>query len=479
MKPNILWIMTDEQRPDSISAYDRRWARTPHIDRLAEEGVLFDSAYCPSPMCIPSRTSVLTGLYPHETGVWQNAENPQARTDLRDLVNSFAAAGYRTASFGKQHYELPERPFDTEEMIVLTDRVGYTDYASEYDAGAYGAVRFGGPTPWILGGAFPGTAEETSEAEVVRRGLKWLGEGDRSRPFFLRLSFNGPHTPVVPPKPWDEAIEPESLPEETRLEEGAPLWLQSLATEYAGLDRLPAGSLQTVRRSYYGYAAYLDHLVGTVVEALVAAGVIDETVVVYTSDHGTHLGDHGLVQKQTFYEQVATVPLIIRPPAGLARPSAKGTRLAAPIETRLVLPTLLTMCGLDRADAAGSDRDHSPRTSARNLAAQNRDSEPDNRRDGERAAEIAEAVLSGGEPTLKPVFSEYSLNPAVIRTHDRLAMARDGRWKLAVNLDAVDEGALYDLHQDPAEVDNLFHAAEHHRTRSRLEGLIATHVGSA
>lgn len=468
MRPNVLWIMTDEQRPDSISVYDDRWARTPNIDRLAHEGVVFESAYCPSPMCIPSRTSMLTGLYPHETGVWQNAENPGARTDIRDLVRAFAAAGYQTASFGKQHYELPNAPFGTEEMIVLTERVGYTDYGSEYEATDFGAVRFAGPTPWILGGTFPGTAEDTSEAEVVRRGLRWLANAVPSQPFFLRLSFNGPHTPVVPPAPWDEVMEPEVVPQETRLEEEAPLWLQRLATEYAGLDRLPAGTLQKVRRSYYGYAAFLDHLVGTVLEALSAMGVSDETIVVYTSDHGTHLGDHGLVQKQTFYEQVATVPFVVRPSAGLASRSASGARIATPVETRLMLPALSAMCEVGVDDGVPTD--------AQSTGGEPRGGKPGDVMRRRRAAEIAEAVASGREPAAEPVFSEYSLNPAVIRTHERLVLVRDGKWKLSMNVDADEQGALYDLHEDPQEVRNLFGAAEHGETRSRLERLIAAHL---
>ena len=178
-KLNVLWLMTDEQRSDSLGIYGSPWAHTPNLDRLARDGTVFRNAVTPSPVCIPARTSLLTGLYPGQLGVWQNAENPHAVDTCTFLTSAFAEAGYATASFGKQHYYQGSndgQAFEEETDLILTDRVHYTSYGEGFDIERFEGIRFDGPTPWILGGRFPGDMQHTSEAAVVRQSLRWLEE---------------------------------------------------------------------------------------------------------------------------------------------------------------------------------------------------------------------------------------------------------------------------------------------------------------
>lgn len=440
--PPILWIITDEQRCDSLGCYAGPWAHTPHFDRLARSGTLFTTAVAAAPMCVPARTSILHGDYPSSTGVWQNEDNPHARDDLHSLVRLFESAGYRTASFGKQHYRLAEPAFSEEVMITTSDLVGYTDYHERFDPAAYGAIRYPGPTPWILGGRFPGGQEQTSEARVVREALLWLEGQEADRPLFLRLSFNGPHTPVTPPAPFDSIVDPDSPAETEEPREGEPAWLQQLKTRYSGSHLLSPDDIRGIRRSYYGYVAFIDDLLGRFLEEPAVRARLKDAVVVYTSDHGTHLGDYGMVQKQSFYEPVVKVPFFFRCPGRVA----SGAVLETPVEVRWMLPALLDLLGIQGAAEPG-------------------------------AAALAEALRGGTEPPGVPVFSEMTLNPRILRTHERLVMVRDGPLKLTLNADGPEsEEALYDLRDDPWERRNRAEDPRYREARRRLRRLIRRHL---
>ena len=217
-RPNILWLMTDEQRADSMGYEGTPWARTPNLDRVARAGTRFSAAYTPSPVCVPARACMLTGRAGSSIGVlsnhhWLNLDDP------RFLTWQLAAAGYQVASFGKQHYNCFWRAFDTEAPLAPDERVHYYHYQVAVDAREAGVVRYdGGRWPWLFAGRYPGTVDDTPEAQAVRGALDWLraapgkgGDRDRSRPFFLRVSFRAPHTPVVTPAPFDTMIDPEAI----------------------------------------------------------------------------------------------------------------------------------------------------------------------------------------------------------------------------------------------------------------------------
>ncbi len=445
MPPNILWMMTDEQRCDSLGCYGSSWARTPVLDRLATGGTLFENAITPAPVCVPARRSILTGQGPPETGVWYNHDAPQCPTFL---TRPFREAGYATASFGKQHYGCrTSRAFEHEEQIVLSNAVHYFHYAEPYRHEVYDVIRYpeDGRYPWIFGGRFPESSDRTSEARAVERAIRWLRSLPASTPFFLRVSFNGPHTPVAPPAPYDRLIREEDIrlpPEAEPLPPSAPNWLREVIHPKAGAFRLTAAQIRAMRRYYYGEVAFLDSMFGRVLEEIGRIRALDDTIIVFVSDHGTHLGDCGLVQKQTFYEPVVTVPFFIRFPGTIPA----GARIRTPVETRSLLPTLLELCGLDLPGQCA-------RLSLR----------PD--------------IENGEGPPLRPVFSAFTTGSFGERHTDRLGMVRFGDWKLTLCADpAPTDVTLVNLAEDPCERTNLAGRPEVRATERELRTLLLDHL---
>lgn len=456
-KPHILWLMTDEQRTDSLGCYGSPWARTPNLDRLASRGVLFRHAVTPSPMCGPARVSLLTGRMPHETGVW-NHHVPARSYD--HWIGRFREAGYRTAAFGKLHHFSDRPVFETEREVVLTEHVHYFRYAERYREEAYGAIRFPGPSPWLLGGKFPADAGQTQEATMVREAIRWLEDRkEEDGPFFLKLSFNGPHTPVTPPAPYDawigegSAAWPDAVMSPAS---GEPRWLQLLRDRYAGTaGRLAEDRLRAARRAYYGYVSFLDAQFGILLDWLEAKGLLDDTLIAFVSDHGTHIGDYGLVQKQTFYAPVAEVPFVVAGPAGRI---AQGIRLETPVETRLLLPLLAELAGVSGERG---------RESAAVVGAA-----------AEAAKELRNAVARGVEPAARPVFSELRLNPPEVGHDGRLVLVRDGRLKLSLCLDPKPHDVfMTDLSKDPYETVNVCGDPAYRAERDRLIDCVFNGLG--
>jgi arylsulfatase A-like enzyme len=442
--PNVLWLMTDEQRTDSLGCYGSAWARTPTLDRLAAEGVRFEVALTPAPVCAPARSSILTGWYPNELGFWYNG-SPLERQAL-PLTKAFELAGYRTASFGKHHSLVSEDPpFQTQVDLVLSDEVDYFGYAERWNQEEFDVVQYPPePFAWVLAGRFPGDPALASEAQAVAGAKAWLGSLPADRPFLLRLAFNGPHTPVVPPAPFDTCIDPDEIglpPREPELPAGAPQWLHDLAA-FSSAGRLTDAQIRRARQAYYGEVAYLDHLIADLLAWLDERGLLENLVVVFCSDHGTHLGDFGLVQKQTFFDPAVNVPYLFWGP-GIVRPRPP---VGTPVELRSLLPTLLDLAGLD---------------------------------DGEHVedASLAPVLRDGVDPDPRPVFSELTLGSFGIRHRDRLVLVRDGRWKLSACLDPEPgELLLVDLDRDPTERENLADDPDAAQVRERLLALAVEHV---
>jgi arylsulfatase len=428
-KPCILWLMTDEQRPDSLGCYGSRWAFTPHLDDLAAEGVLLESAYTPSPVCVPARSSLLTGRYGSSTGVLHN--EARLPSDSQLLTWSFQDAGYQTASFGKKHYFFAGRQaFECEGGGATDDVVSAESYAKGYDSAARDAL-FYPDLParklrrrWILAGRFPAPREKSAEARNVNLALEWLERLDPSRPFLLRLSLNAPHTPVVAPSEFLARIDPDKIdlpfPAEVELA-GKPERQRVHLRDFQGALCFTRAEIRRLRHYYYARAAFADEEIGRLLTAMRRRGLLDDTIVVFTSDHGTHLGDQGLVQKQTFYEQVATVPYLFWWRASLPR----GKRLRTPVNTISLLPTLAGLAGVKL-------------------------------RVGHEAEDLSAAIAGGVEPPARPVFSEIQFGYQGYRDGDRQVMIRHGRWKLSRFSVGAPDGELYDLDADPRESANLF-----------------------
>ena len=435
---NVVWIMTDEQRADALGCYGSAWARSPHIDRLAQTGVRFAHAYTPSPLCVPARTIMLTGQRPQRHGVWSNAELGTALES--NLIERFRDAGYATASFGKSHYSCYQQSpfFEVEREHLYSAAVQPEGYCKGYAEADYGAVKYPSPyTSWILAGRFPEAAEQTSEWQATSDALQWLRQrrrgADNPRPFLLRVSYNGPHTPVTPVAEFLDLIDPEliDIPDGELWDRSAwPVWYARYIHEYQRSDRLSRGQIRTIRHHYYAQCAFVDSQVGRLMRYLQESGLAQTTIVAFCSDHGTHLGDYGLVQKQTFFEPVVRVPLIVSVP-GLRHTTVNaGCTLQTPVSIARLVPTLLSLCGLN------SDCDYAP---------------------------LSVALQRGSEPPAEAVVSEYTLGSIArwgLECPDRLRMVREGPWKLCYSLDNRAAGLLYNLQQDPLEQRNRFDEPE-------------------
>jgi len=445
-RPNVLWLMTDEQRTDSLGCYGSPWAATPNLDRLAREGAIYRHAVTPAPVCVPARLSLFTGQYPSRTGIWWNRH--RHHLDLPHLTAPLIEAGYASASFGKQDFHTLRPAFALEEPHVLSDAVHYYHYAEQYDAAAHGVVQYPPePYPWIFGGRYPEPAEHTAEAGVVRAAQGWLEALPADRPFLLRLSFNGPHTPVVPPAPFDTAIAEEAirLPAEAEdLPAGCPEWVGEWLARAASSSRLTPEQISAMRRYYYGEVAYLDSLLGGLLDWMRSRGLLENTIVALASDHGTHLGDYGLVQKQTFYMPVVQVPLLFWYPSAVPA----GRAFETPVESLSLLPTLLEVTGLPVPPCDG--------------------------------VSLAQSLTAGEEPDSRPIYSEFTLGSFDMRPDDRLVMVREGDWRLSCCLDPEPGDVdLCNLAQDPHERCNLHGDPGTEGIEAHLLGLIQAHIEGA
>ena len=429
-RANILWLISDEQRLDSMGYTGTPWARSPNLDRLACTGTRFDAAYTPSPVCVPARACLLCARPSSSIGVYSlhhelSLDNPGF------LTWTFARSGYQTASFGKSHYHCNRNAFDTEGGSTLGDKVGYFAYNVDVDERATGTVVYkGGTVPWMFAGRFPGTIEETPEMNNVRQACAWLDARDPERPFFLRASLNAPHSPVCPPAPFDTMIDenaidiPMDFPDTIAWRSNTE---REHLHEFAGTHRLTTAQIRRARQAYYGHCAFADHVFGALLDRMRDSGDLNNTIIVFMADHGTHLGDHGFFQKQSFYEPSVTVPLFFWGPG-----VPEGAVIHTPVNTGSSLPTLLDLVGVDLPSVAEYPS--------------------------------LGPYLQGKSPEETPVFSEIDYGMYHYRLGHRCVMVRYGKYKLNLFREPRDkqrfsnqeeDRCLFDLESDPGERTNL------------------------
>lgn len=336
-KPNVLWICADDHAAYAIGAYGSTLARTPNIDRLAAGGVRFDRAYCNSPVCTASRQSFLTGRYPRTIGVTQlRTPLPEAEVTLAEM---FAAAGYETAAIGKMHFNSQSgHGFEVVENEGTHARWLARQPKFEPPAGlaTQPAWRpFKDPAAvWLNAAAAPWPLPDAQMQGTyfARRAGDFLAT-KRGRPFFAMVSFTEPHSPFRFPVEFAGRRRGAEFP--------------AYAVAEADRDQVPKifrgltdGERRGINAAYYTSVEFLDRNVGRVLEALEASGHADNTIVIYTGDHGYMLGQHGRFEKHCGYEPAVRSPLMIRWPKG------RSGAAAALVEFVDVVPTLLELAGL-------------------------------------------------------------------------------------------------------------------------------------
>ena len=316
-KPNIVWIYCDELRADALGCYGHPELdiRTPNLDRVAKMGVRFDNCFCNSPVCVPSRMSTLTGLYPEDTGVYNNeAAWPHFRLprEFDTLPEALARSGYTTANFGKVHLPPEMQPFQ-----VHNPEGGGMGIWQHLGEEAVQMVR--SPGGGMNGGVFPAGEPYPPDA-VMRNALDWMT--DAPWPYLVRMSILQPHTPVLPPAAFADLYVDAMGGKLPQVPEGVSAFQKRIA-EVHGLDRMDPEKFRLACAHYYGQVAWIDTQVGLALDFLESRGELENTVIAFGSDHGNPLGETGHFEKHTFAPSVHRVPfLVCRPgtiPAGQVR----------------------------------------------------------------------------------------------------------------------------------------------------------------
>jgi arylsulfatase A-like enzyme len=362
---NVLVITADEQSWDTLGANGNPAARTPHLDALAARGASFVHSYTPYPLCCPARASLWTGRLPHDHHVMGNWR--RIRPDLAGggLVRPFAAAGYHTLYTGKWHVPgtTPGRLGFADASAIPAvlaglDRGRYIEEYREY-ATAQGYRLVPGNIENLTAGDLealrrPGAApcgraeiplEHYLETWQTGRFLERLDARPAGRPFFAVCSFNAPHFPMIVPAPYDRLIDPAavSLPPSLRYGPGTRP-AEVARSKFAAHADLDEGQWRRLTAHYWGFCSLVDVQVGRIVAYLRAQGLLDSTLVVFTSDHGDMMGAHGLLEKgyPLHYEPALRVPLLVAGPG-----VAPGLRPRGLVSLTDVLPTVAALTGVD------------------------------------------------------------------------------------------------------------------------------------
>ncbi|MCD6365351.1 MAG: sulfatase-like hydrolase/transferase [Planctomycetes bacterium] len=353
--PNLLFLYCDEMACSVLGAYGNSLIDMPNLDRLAAQSTVFERAYVTQTVCTPSRSSLLTGLYPHTSGCTRN--NVPLPADVPTMVEMIEPGRYVTAHHGKWHLGdeiFIQHGFDEWRSIDDSYWRYYSDGRDRQQRSSYHHFLIDSGFRPQRNGLFTRTQvarmpEEVSKpAYLAREASRFLRE-NKDKPFILYVNFFEPHMPFFGPRdrqysPADVCLPPQfdAVPTEDQ-----PLKTRLFHQHYLrnGIGGMPLRSENDWRRliaNYWGLASLVDTHVGTILETLSDCGLDDNTIVVFTSDHGDMMGAHKLVAKCVMFEEAARVPLMIRPPG-----SSEGRRIAGPVSHVDLVPTLLDLMGCD------------------------------------------------------------------------------------------------------------------------------------
>ena len=436
--PNIVFIITDQQRYDTIAALGYDYMDTPNLDRLVNEGVSFDRCYITAASCAAARASLFTGYYPHTTGIVRNADLWR-----RSWISRLAEeAGYRCVNVGKMHTYPYGTPLGFHERYVVENKDRYLEeryYFDEWDKAlaAHGLVKQQReqyrlrPDYRERLGAFEWELPEHlhSDMFVGDTACWWLRSYPKTEPLFLEIGFPGPHPPYDPIPRYAEPYLKKDLPlQEVRPDDlaGQPEPFKELRVhneevdhDSVVLDLDPTPEQRHRQRAYYlANVTMIDEKVGQIVETLRETGYLDNTVLIFTSDHGDCLTDHGHSQKWTFYEQIVRVPMIVWSPG---RYDAK--KVAGMCQQMDIGPAILELAGLEPSPSM-------------------------------EAVSVLPALEGENWRPREHVFAEQARDGILTGT-DFMTMVRADGWKLVHFLDEP-WGQLFNLNADPDEFTNLW-----------------------
>ena len=448
-RPNIVFIITDQQRYDTIAAMGFDHMITPNLDKLVKRGTAFENMCITAPSCAPSRASLFTGVYPHTNGVFRNDE-PWNYCWVKDL----AEAGYRTVNVGKMHTMPVEGAFGFHERHVVEnkdrDHPNLPFYLDNWDKAFFlrdlekpsrvtqrRKAEYGDQL-----GAWVWEHDDILHPDVFvgQTARWWLERFTGNEPFFLQVGLPGPHPPYDPTQEYLDLYEGRELPAVIPPDpEAQPAAMQELRDFHLnedadGVVHLAEPTTEQSRRQrahYYANVTMIDKQVGDIIDALERRGVLDETIIIFTSDHGDALGDHGHSQKWNMYESTVQVPALVFGPGRIP----EGKRVTDPVALFDFGPTILEFAGVEVPPWM-------------------------------EATSLKPYFSDGPAPQRTRVYAEHS-NDALLTGTRLMTMIRDRNMKLIHFVDD-DRGMLFDLEADPQEQTNLWDHPEHIKTRDWL-----------
>ncbi len=439
-QPNLLFIQVDQMNASFLGAYGNTIADTPHLDALAERSVVFDAAYTNFPLCAPSRFSMMSGRLASEIGAYDNgAEFPSS---IPTFAHYLDAAGYHTALVGKMHFVGADQLHGFHERLttdIYPSSFSWTgDWNEATEAHSNDARSF------TLAGPCTRNVQMDYDEEVAHRARRKLFDlarnvgVDEGTPWHLTVSFTHPHDPYQSPHSHFDRYSADDIdmPAVPLIEDDDP-YSQRLRRQY-GLESFQPSPAQVrrARHGYYGAVSYADDLVGGVLQALTESGMAENTVVVFTTDHGDMLGERGLWYKRSFFEGSSRIPLIISWPERFA-----PARVSANVSLVDLLPTFL-----DLATSGDGRVEPVDPLAGRSLV----------------------PVLDGGPvPATDDVVFGENLSEGATAP---ILMAKRGEWKYVWS--GCDPAQLFNLVDDPLELSNLAGAAEHADLQAELDDLL-------
>ncbi len=343
---NLLFILGESHAPNLLGAFGNPFIKTPNLDALAKRGLLFDAAYCASPLCVPARASIATGRFPHETGYWDS--NLAFDGEHDSWMKRLRENGYETIGIGKMHFRSDDDDNGYSRFIEtmhIADGVGdlisalraegreptyqglWDIWTSQYGAGDIGPYR-------------------QYDERIIAESIKWLRDETpgKDAPWALSVHFIAAHAPFVTPEKFFNLYDPNDLPPPIRFSKeerpGHPS-ISHLREIVCHQPDISLEQVQQVRAAYFATVSYLDDLVGRLLDELNELGLADTTRIIYTSDHGFSCGDHFIFGLFHFYEESLGVPLIM---AGPGIPA--GGRISDPVSHVDLYPTFLEACGV-------------------------------------------------------------------------------------------------------------------------------------
>lgn len=448
---NIILIMTDQQKRDSLSVYGNPVCRTPNLERLASEGTVFDYAFTPYPVCVPSRVMTFTGRYSHATR--SRANTILMQPDQNHLLGLLNDAGYTTALSGKNHCFGPD-DLNTFDYVWECGHGGPANPPDEAAAKAKQFIPDSQINRRCWGTATnPNPPESLGTALTVTHAIDFLDHRPTDSPFFLWCSIADPHTPLQTAEPFASMYDPADVPVPKQVDDEMASKPMAQKLDHKALcgETVSEDDIRRVTAMYYGMNTYIDQEVGRLLDHVDNLGLSEDTLIIYVSDHGEYLGEHRMIRKsKALYDCLTRIPLIVRWPGRI--PAAE--RRDELVEIIDLMPTILDASDLDHPDGI-QGRSLLPLLSG----------EPYEGRDAtfaEHGIEAADGSLrthtfndladipeSPTSPDFAPRQKKGDLGPIKsIRTRD---------WKL-VYYPGNEEGELYDLNTDPGELENLWNS---------------------